>query len=81
MGRDNPRNPSPVGKPSITARASVKSMGSLIPPRGSHGTEYGQTSAPTTTGGGKSGAAAEQKGKLSIAPTPGGEYRQVCSGC
>lgn len=55
MGRDAPMNPSPVGKPSISARKSVDSKGKLTI-RSGHGTGYAQDSlSMTSKGGGKNG--------------------------
>ena len=52
MGRDAPMNPSPVGKPSISARKSVDSKGKLTI-RSGHGTGYAQDSLSMTSKGGK----------------------------
>lgn len=52
MGRDAPMNPSPVGKPSISARKSVESKGGLTV-RSGHGTGYAQQTLSMTSKGGK----------------------------
>lgn len=75
MGRESPMNPSPAGKPSITARDSVKSMGSFSLP-GREGSKQFPGAAPYSSAGKGQGAKATQKGKFSVSPTPGGEYRQ-----
>lgn len=77
MGRENPRETSPAGKPSITTRLAAKQMGDVCSPYTGHGTEVGQT---TYSPKGKSSTSgATSKGGLSVAPTPGGEYRQFSS--
>lgn len=78
MGRTAPMNPAPVGKPSITKIGTLKSNGTL-PVNQPAGTEYAQHNFAMKAAGGNASPA--QKGGLSAAATPGGEYRQVCSNC
>jgi pyridoxine 5'-phosphate synthase PdxJ len=74
-----PGNPSPVGKPSITARLTALSKGKLEIHTG-HGKEIGQTTAQRSFPGTKSNpTAATQKGGLTIHTGHGTEYGQVSS--
>jgi hypothetical protein len=80
MGREFPGNTSPAGKPSVTARLTPTSRGTLAIHTG-HGTGYAQTCAERTFPG-KSGAVkngATSKGGLTIHTGHGTEYSAVTS--
>ncbi len=77
-GREAPMNPSPAGKPSIKDIGQLKSGGAVKLSNRSEG-EYCYESfaeSPTQRTG---GSGVQKKGATSIAPTPGGEYRQTSS--
>jgi hypothetical protein len=54
MGREAPMNPSPAGKPSITARATATPKGKFDV-RSGHGTEFAVETGKTSSSGGKPG--------------------------
>lgn len=72
MGQEFPGNTSPAGKPSITSRATTKSMGSFS----TAATGGGEVRQVTfSTKGSSGGANAASKGSFSLAPATGKEYR------
>jgi len=73
-----PGNPSPVGKPSITARKTATSKGTL-PIHTGHGKEIGQTSAARSFTGKAAANGATPKGGLPHHTGHGTEYGQVSS--
>jgi hypothetical protein len=77
--RGFPGNPSPAGKPSVTARLTPTSKGTL-PIHTGHGTEYGQVCAKTSYPGTKSNpTAATSKGGLTVRSGHGTEIGPTTS--
>lgn len=72
MAREFPGNTSPASGSKGTARSTTNKKGAFLGSLG-HGKEYGQVTA-NTSGGSSSGSGGSA---LSLAPTPGKEYRQV----